>query len=79
MKDESCIITFEDNGIGVKDDKISKIFEPFFTTKTEGKGTGLGLWVSYGIVKSFQGEIKVESKYHKYTKFIIYLPAKSAF
>jgi PAS domain S-box-containing protein len=79
MDKDFCKITFEDNGIGVKDDKISKIFEPFFTTKTEGKGTGLGLWVSYGIVKSFQGDIKVESKYHKYTKFIIHLPAKSVF
>jgi PAS domain S-box-containing protein len=79
MEKDFCRITFEDNGIGVKDDKISKIFEPFFTTKTEGKGTGLGLWVSYGIVKSFQGDIKVESKYHKYTKFIIHLPAKPVF
>ena len=79
LQNDSYIIVFEDNGIGVKEDKITKIFEPFFTTKTEGKGTGLGLWVSYGIVKSFQGDIKVESKLHEFTRFTIHLPAGSVF
>lgn len=72
--DDYLIIGFQDNGSGISNDNKSKIFEPFFTTKKEGKGTGLGLWVSYGIIKSFQGEIKVESKLNDGTKFIIYLP-----
>ena len=57
-----------------KEDKLNKVFEPFFTSKTEGKGTGLGLWVSYGIVKSFQGDIKIKSKLNEGTSFIIKLP-----
>ncbi|NWF88533.1 MAG: PAS domain S-box protein [Ignavibacteriaceae bacterium] len=68
------VITFKDTGTGISDENIPKIFEPFFTTKKEGKGTGLGLWVSYGIVKSFQGEIKVSSVYGQGTTFTIYLP-----
>lgn len=72
-------IIFQDNGIGLKESNISKIFEPFFTTKTEGKGTGLGLWVSYGIIKSFQGDIRVESKQYEWTRFIINLPINPSF
>ncbi len=72
--DDMFVVTFEDNGPGVKPENQVKIFEPFFTTKTEGKGTGLGLWVSYGIVKSFQGELKIESKYGQWTKFSVVLP-----
>jgi signal transduction histidine kinase len=67
-------ITFADTGSGITDENMNKIFEPFFTTKKEGRGTGLGLWVSYGIVKSFQGEIRVKSKLGKGTTFIITLP-----
>lgn len=67
-------ITFVDSGPGIKEENLNKIFEPFFTTKKEGKGTGLGLWVSYGIVKSFQGDIKVTSKLNEGTTFIIKLP-----
>lgn len=70
-------ITFVDTGPGIKEENINKIFEPFFTTKKEGKGTGLGLWVSYGIVKSFQGDIKVKSKVNEGTTFVIKLPVHS--
>lgn len=72
--DNEVILTFSDTGIGIKEDKLNKVFEPFFTTKKEGKGTGLGLWVSYGIVKSFQGDIKIKSKLNEGTSFIIKLP-----
>jgi PAS domain S-box-containing protein len=71
---EYLILIFKDNGHGIKDDHITKIFEPFFTTKKEGKGTGLGLWVSYGIVKSFHGEITVENNNTAGTIFKILLP-----
>jgi PAS domain S-box-containing protein len=67
-------LTFSDTGVGIKEENLVKAFEPFFTTKKEGKGTGLGLWVSYGIVKSFQGDIKIESKINEGTSFIIKLP-----
>ena len=60
--------------MGIKEENLGKVFEPFFTTKKEGRGTGLGLWVSYGIVKSFQGDIKIESKVNAGTTFLIKLP-----
>lgn len=68
------LIKFSDNGIGIPENFTSKIFEPFYTSKTDGKGTGLGLWVSYGIIKSFQGDIRVESELNKGTSFVIELP-----
>jgi PAS domain S-box-containing protein len=71
---ETVTLTFTDTGMGIKEENLSKVFEPFFTTKKEGKGTGLGLWVSYGIVKSFQGDIKIQSKVNSGTTFIIKLP-----
>ena len=73
--DENVFITFKDTGMGIQNDNLTKIFEPFYTTKKEGKGTGLGLWVSYGIIKSFQGEILVRSKEEKGTTFIILIPS----
>ncbi len=71
---DEVILTFSDTGMGIKEENLSKVFEPFFTTKKEGRGTGLGLWVSYGIVKSFQGDIKIKSKLNEGTTFIIKLP-----
>jgi PAS domain S-box-containing protein len=73
-EDDYVVIIFTDTGPGISEENLNKIFEPFFTTKKEGKGTGLGLWVSYGIVKSFQGEIKVSSKIGQGTTFTIKLP-----
>lgn len=72
--EDTVVLSFSDTGKGVNEENHIKIFEPFFTTKKEGKGTGLGLWVSYGIVKSFQGDIKVKSVLNKGTTFIITLP-----
>ena len=76
IDDENVMITFTDTGGGIPEEHLTKVFEPFFTTKKEGKGTGLGLWVSYGIVKSFQGDIRVESELKKGTTFTIILPIK---
>jgi signal transduction histidine kinase/iron only hydrogenase large subunit-like protein len=60
--DENRIwFSIEDSGIGISRENISKIFEPFFTTKQIGKGTGLGLAVTYGIVKMHRGDITVKS------------------
>ncbi len=74
VTDDTVVITFSDNGPGIKEEDKNKIFEPFFTTKQKGKGTGLGLWVSYGIIKNFHGNIKVKSEFGKGTTFIIHLP-----
>jgi PAS domain S-box-containing protein len=77
LDDDNIILIFRDNGPGIPENHLNKIFEPFFTTKKEGKGTGLGLWVSYGIIKSFQGDIKVNSSVGKGTTFTITIPLQS--
>lgn len=65
-------ISIKDNGTGISQEVLPKIYDPFFTTKDVGAGTGLGLSVVYGIVKSHDGVIKVESKEGKGTTFNIY-------
>lgn len=67
-------ISVSDNGVGIPEEIADKIFEPFFTTKEPGKGTGLGLAVSYSIVKNFGGEILVNSKIGEGSQFDVYLP-----
>lgn len=74
-KDEDTVcVSIRDNGTGIPDDKLKQIFEPFFTTKGREKGTGLGLFVSYGIMKKLGGSIIVESGVDKGTTFIIDIP-----
>src|SRR3989339_867779 len=68
-------IEFRDTGSGITDKNLVKIFEPFFTTKPVGKGTGLGLAVSYGIIQEHGGNIFVKTKLGKGTSFFIKLPA----
>jgi len=63
-----------DNGNGISQKVLDKIFQPFFTTKPTGQGTGLGLSLSYDIIKAHAGEIKVETKEGEGTEFIISLP-----
>lgn len=64
----------EDNGQGIPEHVLSRIFDPFFTTKPVGKGNGLGLAVSQGIVKKHGGRIKVQSEENKYSRFTVLLP-----
>jgi len=64
-----------DNGKGIPESVKEKIFQPFFTTKPTGQGTGLGLSLSYDIVKAHGGELKVETKEGEGSAFIIILPA----
>ncbi len=67
-------IKVKDNGIGISRKVLDKIFQPFFTTKPTGQGTGLGLSLSYDIIKAHGGEIKVETKEGEFAEFIIQLP-----
>ena len=68
------IISVRDNGIGIPQKAVDKIFQPFFTTKPTGQGTGLGLSLSYDIIKAHGGEIKVNGKEGEGTELIIRLP-----
>jgi len=72
--EEYIEISVKDNGTGISEKVIDKIFQPFFTTKPTGEGTGLGLWMSYDIIKAHGGEIKLESKEGEYATFILQLP-----
>ena len=67
-------ITVSDNGNGIPQKVLDKIFQPFFTTKPTGQGTGLGLSLSYDIVKAHGGEIKVETKEGEGSEFIVQFP-----
>src|SRR5207244_10176732 len=67
-------IRVKDNGVGVPQKVLDKIFQPFFTTKPVGEGTGLGLSLSYDIIKAHGGEIRVETKEGEGSEFIIQLP-----
>jgi two-component system, NtrC family, sensor kinase len=68
-------ITVKDNGNGISQKVVGKIFQPFFTTKPTGQGTGLGLSLSYDIIKAHGGEIRVNTSEGEFTEFIIQLPA----
>ncbi|HLY68482.1 MAG TPA: ATP-binding protein [Puia sp.] len=72
---DKIILTVMDNGVGIPQKAVDKIFQPFFTTKPTGQGTGLGLSLSYDIVKAHGGEIKVETKEGEFTMFILQFPS----
>lgn len=71
---DAVIIQVIDNGDGIEKKNISRIFDPFFSTKPTGEGTGLGLSVSYGIIKNHGGHIDVESEPGKGSTFTVQLP-----
>jgi signal transduction histidine kinase len=69
------LVQVRDTGTGIPEEKLPHIFEPFYSTKGETKGTGLGLWVSLGIVQNHEGQIKVRSRPGRGTTFTVALPA----
>ncbi|MBI4691820.1 MAG: HAMP domain-containing histidine kinase [Nitrospirae bacterium] len=73
---KSIDLAIKDTGIGIEPEDINKIFNPFFTTKTDGKGSGLGLFVAREIIKEHDGIIEVNSKPGEGTVFTVKLPLK---
>jgi two-component system, NtrC family, sensor kinase len=76
--DGNLTIEVQDTGSGIPKEVVGKIFDPFFTTKPVGKGTGLGLAVTYGIVERHGGKIEVESEVGKGTTFRVVIPERKA-
>ena len=73
-------VSVYDNGIGIRPEHAKRIFEPFFSTK-EAKGTGLGLWISKGIIQKYAGSIKFRSMFfenHNATCFSVFIPTTAA-
>jgi len=76
VEGENVWLEVADNGCGIAPEAVQKIFDPFFTTKPVGEGTGLGLSLSYGIIKKHPGDISVSSELGKGTKFRVVLPIR---
>ena len=75
QSDHQLSVTVSDNGNGIPKNIVDKIFQPFFTTKPTGRGTGLGLSLTYDIIKAHGGDIGVETNEGEGTEFMIHLPA----
>ncbi|VVO75571.1 ATP-binding protein [Pseudomonas fluorescens] len=78
LQGETAWIEVADNGSGIAPETLQKIFDPFFTTKPVGQGTGLGLSLSYGIVKKHGGDISVRSELGAGTTFRVLLPLRQS-
>jgi signal transduction histidine kinase len=76
MNETMVIVDVSDTGTGIPEQNIKKIFDPFFTTKDIGKGTGLGLAVTYGIIQEHGGRIFVDCDAGKGTHFRVKLPTR---
>lgn len=71
--DKGAVVHVQDNGHGIPPDRLNQVFDPFFTTRAEGEGTGLGLSVSYGLVRHYGGNISVQSSPGEGTRFSVWL------
>jgi signal transduction histidine kinase len=74
--DERLLIKFTDNGPGILNENLQKVFEPFFATKAVGNGFGLGFSISYGIIESHKGRIKMENDLSGGMRIFVSLPVK---
>jgi len=73
--DDSVIrVVIADTGPGIPENMQKKIFDPFFTTKSSGKGTGLGLWISYNIIEKLGGSLSLRSQVGQGAEFTITMP-----
>jgi len=73
-ENSNIYVEVSDNGVGIPSDQLNRIFDPFFTTKATSRGTGLGLAVTYGIIREHSGEIRVESAVGRGTSFRLEFP-----
>ncbi|MBU0735297.1 MAG: HAMP domain-containing histidine kinase, partial [Proteobacteria bacterium] len=72
--DSHIVVTISDNGPGIPKDQQKRVFDPFFTTKEAGKGTGLGLWIIYGIIEKMGGTVSLKSQEGEGTTFTVKIP-----
>jgi two-component system, NtrC family, sensor kinase len=77
-EDEAVVVEISDTGVGIDPENVAKIYDPFYTTKGVGRGTGLGLAVTYGIVQEHSGHITVNSAPGRGTNFRIVLPTTNS-
>ena len=77
-KDAMVFLEVIDSGCGIAQENIGRIFDPFFTTKPTGEGTGLGLWLTYEIIRNYGGEIAVESVAEMGSRFIMNFPVQES-
>jgi len=75
-EDSRVQIRVKDTGTGIVQENLNKIFDPFFTTKPQGQGTGLGLWLTFEIIRNYNGEISVESEAGRGSTFTLSFPVK---